>query len=316
MKKFGIGILSMCILLSLVSCAAQSQSQEAASDWAPMEAGAPASNSMVDDLAADSAYEHEERSTAFGGEAALFEPMVVRDANLTLVVEDPALSVQTIGDLAQELGGFIVVSNVHQRTYGNNQQTTTQASITIRVPVENLDQALEQIKDEAIEIRSENVRGEDVSQQFTDLQSRLRNLEAAESQLQNIMNSATETEDVLDIYAELRAVGEEIELIKGQMQYLQDSARLSAISIELIPDVLAQPLQIGGWRPEGTAKSALEALIQAFQVIADAAIWFSIFCLPILIVLGVPGFFIVRAGLRRRRMMRAKQNNPETPPEG
>ena len=154
-----------------------------------------------------------------------------------------------------------------------------------------------------------------MTQQFTDLQSRLRNLEAAEAQLQNIMNSATKTEDVLDIYAQLREVGEEIELIKGQMQYLQDSARLSAISIELIPDVLAQPLQIGGWRPEGTAKSALEALIQAFQVIADVAIWFSIFCLPILIVLGIPGFFIVRAGLRRRRKLQAERKIKEAPPE-
>jgi len=129
MKKFGTTILSMCLLLTLVSCAAQSRSQEAASDWAPMEAGAPAINTMADDMEVDRGYEYEERSTGFGGEAAAIEPMVIRDANLTLVVEDPALSVHTIGDLAQELGGFVVVSNVYQSTYGNNQQTTTQASI-------------------------------------------------------------------------------------------------------------------------------------------------------------------------------------------
>lgn len=314
MKKTATIFLSTVLLLTLASCAAQARSQEMTTDWAPMEPGAPDGIEMYD-TASESNYAEDEKAGGFSAEAAAIEPMVIRNASLTLVVEDPAVSAQSIGDLAQEIGGFVVVSNVYQSSYGNNQQWTTQASITIRVPADTLDQTLDQIKDEAIEIRSENVRGEDVTQDYTDLQSRLRNLEAAEGQLLDIMNAATETEDVLDIFAELRQVREEIELIKGNMQYLEDSARFSAISIELIPDVLAQPLQIGGWRPEGTAKSALEALIQAFQVIGDAAIWFSIFCLPILIVAGVPGFFIVRAGLRRRKARRAERENLEPPQE-
>jgi hypothetical protein len=173
--------------------------------------------------------------------------------------------------------------------------------VSVRVPVDKLDQALEEIQAQAIEVREKRISGEDVTQQFTDLQSKLRNLEAAEEQLLLIMEQATDTEDVLRVFDDLRSVREQIEIIKGQMNYFQDSARLSLITVELIPDELAQPIEIGGWKPEGTAKQAVEMLIQALQFIADVGIWVVICILPIGLLLGVPGFFIGRRALRARK---------------
>jgi hypothetical protein len=226
--------------------------------------------------------------------------MVIRNANLTLVVENPTASVDTISKLAEEMGGFVVSSYLYQTAYGSGDLTTTQGTLTIRVPAERLEEVLEAVKSTAIEVRSENISGEDITQQYVDLQSRLRNLEAAEAQLQEIMGSATLTEDVMMVYNQLVQVRGEIESVKGQMQYYEQSARLSAVTMELIPDAAAQPLQIAGWRPEGTAKAAVEALVRTLQFLADAGIWAVICVVPVGLLLGLPAYLIVR-GLRRRR---------------
>jgi len=246
-------------------------------------------------------------SRNYGGEGAPIEPLVIRNATLRLVVEDPSMTVDTIAQLAKTMGGFVVRSNVYQTTYGSSQIPTTRASVTIRVPAEKLDEALDQIVADAIEIQEKNVSGQDVTREYVDLQSRLRNLEAAEEQLRQIMDNTIDSEDVLRVFEELRYVREEIEVIKGQMNYYEDSARLSSIEIELIPDVLAQPLQIGGWRPEGTAKDALETLVNTLTVLGDATIWLLICIGPIALLLGVPGYYVGRTIIRRRRTKEEKR---------
>ena len=110
------------------------------------------------------------------------ERLVIRNAHLTLVVTDPAQSTEDISQMAQEMGGFVVSSSVYQTTYADDV-LAIQASITIRVPAERLDEALNLIKAGSIEVRSENVSGQDVTQEYIDLQSQLRNLELAEDEL-------------------------------------------------------------------------------------------------------------------------------------
>ena len=229
------------------------------------------------------------------------ERLVIRTANLSIVVHDPSESAKEISSLADELGGFVVSSNVYESTFSDAGVTAVRANITIRVPAERLDEALERIEQGATEVQNRAVSGEDVTQQYTDLQSRLRNLEAAEAQLREIMASASKTEDVLAVYNQLVQIRGEIEMVKGQIQYFEESARLSSITVDLIPDVAAQPLQIGGWRPEGTAKDALTTLVRTLQFLGDAGIWLGIYCLPIGLLFGIPGFFVVRAIVRRRR---------------
>jgi len=241
----------------------------------------------------------------YSGEPIPQDRMVIRNASLTLVVEDPTASVNTFSKLAEEMGGFVVSSYLYQTAYGSGDLTTTQGTLTIRVPAERLDEVLEAIKSTAIEVRSENISGEDITQQYVDLQSRLRNLEAAEEQLQEIMGSATRTEDVMMVYNQLVQVRGEIETVKGQMQYFEQAARLSAVTLELIPDAAAQPLQIAGWRPEGTAKAAVEALVRTLQFLADAGIWAVICVAPVGLLLGLPAYFIVRSIRRRRKAARA-----------
>jgi hypothetical protein len=85
------------------------------------------------------------------------------------------------------------------------------------------------------------------------------------------------------------------------MRYYEEATRLSAVSIDLIPDVAEQPISIGGWHPEGVAKQAIEDLVRALQSLANALIRFGILWLPLLAIFGVPLWLILRAIRRGRR---------------
>ena len=76
---------------------------------------------------------------------------------------------------------------------------------------------------------------------------------------------------------------------------------LSAITLDIIPNIATKPIEIGGWHPEGTAKQAIEDLVRGLQTFTDGLIYFSIACLPFLLVIGLPLFFIGRALWRRRK---------------
>ena len=240
------------------------------------------------------------------------ERMVIKNADLSIIVEDPSTKMDEIGSMAETMGGFIVSSNVYQRTIDSGIQVP-HASITVRVPSEKLEEALEQIKTGVTEVQSENVSGQDVTKDYTDLASRLRNLEAAEEQLMEIMDEATETEDVLSIFNQLTSIREQIEVIKGQMQYYEESAALSVISVEITADEAVVPIQIGGWQPVGVAKDAVEMLIKTLQWLVDVGIWFVICVLPIGLIIGVPIWLVVRAVVRARRRRKAeKEVVPDT----
>ncbi|MEJ2551852.1 MAG: DUF4349 domain-containing protein [Anaerolineales bacterium] len=219
-------------------------------------------------------------------ETSLNERIVIRNANLSLVVNDPTESSNQIAAMAEEMGGFVVNMNVYQTTFDSGVEGE-RASITIRVPVERLDEALETIKAGAIEVRNETVSGQDVTEEYTDLQSRLRHLEAVEQQLLGFLEEARDTEDALSVFSQLEQKQAEIEVIKGRIQYLENSARLSMISVELQPDVAERPLQIGNWRPVGTAKSAIEALLNTLQFLGDVLIVLVLYVLPIAVVIAI-----------------------------
>jgi hypothetical protein len=246
------------------------------------------------------------------------ERIVIRNADISVVVDDPAESMDQITRMADEMGGFVVSSNVYQMHLDSGIEVPS-ANITIRVPAELLDDALDNIEELASRVLSENQSGQDVTREYTDLQSRLRNLESAEAQLAEIMDEASKTEDVLNVYNELVYLREQIEVIQGQIQYYEQSAALSAISVSLTADAAVQPLTIGGWQPVGVAKDAIQALIDTLQVLGNLAIWFVLYVLPVLLCLLIPLailWTIFRAWRRRRKMKTSAVPEKVQPPEG
>ncbi len=234
------------------------------------------------------------------------ERLVVKNADISVVVNDPAEVMDSISALADEMGGFVVSSNLFQTTTPTGIEVPS-ANITIRVPSDSLQEALEAIESQAVRVVSQNQSGQDVTSQYTDLQSRLRNLEDAEDLLREIMASARDTEDVLNAFNQLNFITEQIEVLKGQIQFFEESAALSAISVTLIASAADQPITIGGWEPVGVAKDAIQALIGALQGLANALIWIALYLLPIALIIGVPLWFVFRA-IRRRRANSEKKS--------
>jgi hypothetical protein len=220
--------------------------------------------------------------------AASVDRLVVKNASLSIYVDDPLKSMDTISHMADAMGGFVVTADMYQQTLSNGVNVP-QVSMTIRVPVDRLDEALTTIKKETNQpIITENESSLDVTADYIDLNSRLTNLQAAEKQLQEIMGSATKTEDVLSVYSQLVSVREQIEVIKGQIQYYEQSAALSSISLQLIPNAAIQPITIAGWQPKGVAKQALQSLINTLQSLANFGIRLAILYVPVLLIIFVP----------------------------
>ena len=274
-------------------------------DFADASSGVAAPSLAVEMPAADSgvAYAPEAQmaqDTVANGFAS-GDRLVIMNASLSIVVDDPASTVGAITQFTKGMGGFVVSLNTYETYYGPESKPAQQANLTIRVPSEKLDEAMRQIKGMAVEVKSENMSGQDVTAEYTDLKSRLKNLEAAEKQLQSIMEEATKTEDVLAVYNQLVYTREQIEVIKGQMKYYEESATFSAITLDIIPNIVTQPIEVGGWHPEGAAKQAIEDTVRFLQNMTDSLIYFSIARLPFLVIVGVPAFLIGRVVWKRMK---------------
>jgi len=202
--------------------------------------------------------------------------------------------------MAEDLGGWVVESRLSRITLANDEDVI-QASISIRVPAERFDEAVDTLKARSVSIESQTITGQDVTGEYVDLSSQEANLRAAETQLQSIMEAAITTEDVLRVHNELIRVRDEIERIRGRLQYFDQSAAFAFISVDLIPEALDQPptIEIGGWNPVETLTGAVEVLIGMLQGIVDIAIWLIVIGVPVTVIIGVP-WWLVRRFLRRR----------------
>jgi hypothetical protein len=234
--------------------------------------------------------------------------IVIKNASRSQVVNDPADAAKKIADLAVAKGGWVVNSNINQSAYGSAGEKYYSGEITIRVPAEDLDQTLVEVEALAVEVRTRQLTGQDVTAEYTDLQSRLRNMQASQSRLYEIMKSADGTEAVAAVEAQLTRVEEQIEVLRGQIQYYDESARFSSITVNLEPFIPSQPIEIGGWHPEGVAKQALEDLVRGLQELVDLIIRLGICGIPVLLLIGLillPVILVIRA---RNRRFQAKKS--------
>jgi PKD repeat protein len=165
--------------------------------------------------------------------------MIVRTADLSIAVTDITAAVSQITQLSNNNNGYVVLAN----------QTSTDKSISgvisIRIPAEQFESTMSALRTMAVKVTSENVSAADVSQEYTDLSSKLKNLETAAAQLTEIMQKAEKVEDVLAVENQLIATQGEIEVTKGRMQYLKQTSAMSLININLQQSTLTINLYAG-----------------------------------------------------------------------
>ena len=251
--------------------------------------------------------------------------MIMMNASLSIAVDDPAATLSDVQKLAKGMGGYTVSSNLY-KSYTSSGVEVPQANLIIRVPAERLDEAMQKIKDMTGDPKkytlNESVSGQDVTKEYTDLKSRLRNLEEADAKLSEFYENAANTEDALSIYSQKMQVTEQIEIIKGQIKYYDESVSTSSITLQIQSKETIAPITVAGWQPSGVARDALQALLDFGKGLVNFLIWLVILVVPIVLLFGLPIFFLVR-WLKRRSTARklaalerrAQENKSEpTPP--
>jgi len=311
-----VGLLILSLILAGCASAKSTENIAMEGDFAQAEmpAGMPApmEPQYAEESSMDKAYD--EAGVSSDIQTNGIERIVIRNADLSIVVDEPATAMNTIGRMAERMGGYIVSSNTW-KTSNYKGIEIPEANISIRVPAAVLNQALEEIKallnDKELDLLSENVSGQDVTKEYTDLNSRLKNLEEAEAQLKLILDEAYKTEDVLNVFDQLTYYREQIEVTKGQIKYYEESAALSSISVRIQAHEAVNPITVAGWKPSVTVSKALQSLINALQSIVDGAIWLILLIIPILVIILLPFyllFLLVRALVRRSKRRKEEKN--------
>ena len=297
-KKIIYGLMTLVLIAVAAGCAAAPTPMEAPA----VQVTAVMEGEMaMEEKAESSSVEQPSEGSAPVADAV--ERLIIRNASLELVVDDTEEAVDNLNAMASEMGGYVVESNMY--TY----QEGMRAHLTLRVPAEKLDGALERVRALATEVRRESISGQDVTEEYVDLKSRLRYLEATEERLLEFMDEAEDTEAALEVYGRLQSIQADIEQVKGRMQYLEQSAAMATIDVDIIPNALAQPIEVGGWHPEGTLRGAFESLIKVLQFLVKALIVIVVFIIPVLLVLALPlvGLFFLVRKIRRRRRARKEE---------
>ena len=213
------------------------------------------------------------------------ERKIIYNVSLHLIVKDTDEAFSEVQRLAQEMGGFIAESNTWK------DEAYRRATVTVRVPVGALDDALAKFRALALDVETENVDSDDVTADYVDLEGRLTNEQRTEVELRELLETRSEigkTEDILEVHRELSRVRANIEQIQGQMRVLDNFSAMATVRIQLTPDELMQPIDVGGWKPQGTARDAIRMLLRTLQFFADVVIIFVLYILPTVVVIAIP----------------------------
>ncbi len=225
---------------------------------------------------------------------------IIRNANLTLETAAPEEASRKIQQIAESKNGFVVTSETRTSDQTGGVAITT-IKVSLRVPAEQFDQTISEIRRTATRTVTEKVEGQDVTEEFIDVEARLNAKKALETQFLEIMKQARSVADALQVQTEIANVRAEIERLEGRRKFLENQTSLSTITVSLqTPAVFA-----------AGSTGFFSKLADAFGDGIDAALNVILFLitaflalLPFFVLLGVPLYLLVR--YLKRRMRRQK----------
>lgn len=236
--------------------------------------------------------------------AAVIERLIIREGNLTLVVDKTVETREMINDIVAELAGqgaYVVSASESGR--GENRQPYI--NMVIRVPVGEFDNVMDQIAEMAVRVDERYENAQDVTDEYVDLEGRIEAMEVSIERLKELMRDADFTEDLLNAEEQLSRREAELEAYQGRLNFLAQSAALSLININLTPYELSEPID-SSWKPAETFRRAVEDLVFSLQDFADFMIVFGVAVLPWLVFFGLIIWGVVALVRSRRAKKRAK----------
>jgi PBP1b-binding outer membrane lipoprotein LpoB len=165
--------------------------------------------------------------------AQITERKIIRNAEMTIEISDPNEGLQKIASIAEKNGGFVVTSESRENQANAQNLTSTTVAVVARVPAAQFDQAVEAIRRIGGRMKVEKLSGMDVTEEYIDLEARIRTKRALEMQFLEIMRQARKISDALEVQNQLADVRTEIESLEGRRRFLENKSALSTISVTL-----------------------------------------------------------------------------------
>ncbi len=217
---------------------------------------------------------------------------VIRMAELTVEVRDVDEGAKSLMRIAEMAGGFVASTTVVR-------QTPSYGTFVLRVPASQFAPVLERIERMG-EVKERHVSGQDITEEFIDLQARIHNLERHERQLLTFMDRATKVADLLAIEQELARVRGEIEQSTGRLRFMSNRVELAAVEVTLRGK--AQQGTSGFWDFPTTmanVQAAFGSTVRQILIGAERLLVLASALMP-LALLALPSWILIRWLLHRR----------------
>ncbi|MEO6589240.1 MAG: DUF4349 domain-containing protein [Pyrinomonadaceae bacterium] len=234
---------------------------------------------------------------------AVTERKIIRNADIKLETNSPEESQQKITQIAESKNGFVIETS--QTSSDARTSTRDVVNMTIRVPAAKFDESINEIRASGSRVIEENIKGQDVTEEFIDIEARLKAQRALEGQFIEIMKRATTVEDALNVQRELAEVRGEIEKVEGRKRFLENQSSLSTIKIQL-----QTPTSLSA-NPSGFFYELKEALSTGF----NAALKFVLFFVTAAIAFAPFFIFIILPLYLLWRYFRKNRTVKTTPPK-
>jgi hypothetical protein len=229
---------------------------------------------------------------------------VIKNGNLTLQVKNADDASAKVAQIAKDNGGEVFSSNFYE-----SPKNIKSGSITVKVPVADFEKTFSELKKIATLVVQESTSGQDVTEEYTDLQSQLKNKQAEEQQFVQILGQAQKIQDILDVTRELSRVRGEIEQMQGRIKFLNSQTDMASIFVGLSED--ANITVIDSWRPWQVVKDSVNALIKKVQGFVDFVIVLVITAIPLILLYALLFYVLYKIGRKIYFKIKEKQQTPQ-----
>ena len=302
-----VKLLALCAALALAGCSGGSGSSAPQGVVADQTASAPAAEVAravgegggTTGRVADGNFKNVSLSQAEAGSPAPapVERKIIRNAQLTVEVERPSEAMRRVASLAEARGGFVVTSESRQQTAADGVTSYEVVTVEVRVPAAQFDAFVGEVRGAGSRVVTEKVTGQDVTEEYIDLEARIRTQRALEAQFLEIMKGANSVSDALEVQTELAKVRGEIERVEGRRRFLENQTSLSTVKVTLQPPA-----------PLINSSGFGSGLREAFGDGVDAALTITlglvrvlIALIPVALFVGLPLYLLARFLVRRLR---------------
>ena len=241
----------------------------------------------------------EKASAVAQDDPARTERKIIRNAELSIESQNPEDSFRKVASLAESKSGFVVTSEAVQPS-GEAEPERMNVTVVVRVPAAQFETTVEEIRRLGSRVLQDKRTGQDVTEEYIDLQARLQAKRALESQFLEIMKQARQVSEALEVQSQLAEVRSEIEQLEGRRRFLENQSSLSTIRVNIVPPVQIIERAGGG----GSIKEAIRDGLGAAMLIVMTLVRVLLASLPILILLALPAWLLVRYWLRRSKRPR------------